>query len=341
MLLFSVQLIAVAATLVSGSVIFLKILIDPSSPFLKRRHVETARYSVLLGIPLGLVFPLLSQYDEYALLGFTLALLSFTVYYYMLRRSPSSFYRFRLGWVSRETVRSRFLHLAVASGVACFVDLFFWLNIFEVPFGSPVPPTVPVMLAMVSSISGLFALTSFVPKLDILYCLVDDFTQNSYHPRPGMWIEIEDTDFPSIIAGTAFTSMEMVDAFESLRKEGYLERQPHPIMGRVRYRIFPEGMVFLDTSAQDVRGRIDAAMRQIDISADAINGHVNGARPLESRSLDGATKELQTLRSKIQRLKEEYGRLVPVEWEASSLAKIHQLELGVRDQGGEPALVEA
>ncbi|MEM0074709.1 MAG: hypothetical protein QXV84_00010 [Conexivisphaerales archaeon] len=325
----------------SGSIAFAKALLDPSSPFLRRRHVESVRYSTLLGIPLGLAFILLSRYYEYTSFLLSVILLGFVIYYYLLRRSLSFFYMFRIGWSSRETVRSRFMHLAITSAIAAIVTMFFWLNIFSVPYLTQVPASIPVMIALVASIAAIFALTSFVPKLDILYCLIYDFVQTSYLQNPGTWFELEDTDFPGIITGTAFTNAEVVDAFESLRKEGYVERMPNAVLGRVRYRIYPEGISFLAHSSHDVRGRIETTMRQVDILMEILDGQVNGAKPLENHYIQDAMKELMILRMKIQKLIEEYGRLVPREWSSSSLKKIHQLELDIREQRSSKAVVEA
>lgn len=332
--------IALYVTLLSAFAAFMKILIDPTSPFLKRRHVERIRYSLLFGIALGLIFVLIGQFSQYLTLGLSVVLLSFTLYYYLLRRTTSAFYRLRLPYVSREATRGRFFHLSTITAMASFVLFFFYLNFFEVPLGTPIPLLNLTLLLFASAVSGLFALTTYVPKLDLLFRLIDDYVQAAHHPQEGMVIELEDTDFAGIIAGTAFTSAEVIDAFESLRLEGYAERQPNPVLGHVRYRIFSEGVVFLDASAQDVQGRIDAAVRQSNIAVDAIDARVTGARPLESKQLSEAVKQLQALRKKMQRLKEEYGRLLPPEWEAAASKRIHELSTGIHEQRVGHPLVE-
>ncbi len=332
--------IALFVTLLSAFLAFLKILVDPTSPFLKRRHAERIRYSLLLGIALGLGFALFGQYSQYFILGVSLSLLSFTLYYYLLRRTTSSFYGLRLPWVSKEAARGRFFHFSTITLMASFVLYFFYQQVFEVRLGTPVTLLDLYILLFASAVSGLFALTIFVPKVDLLFRLIDDYIQAAHHPKEGMVIELEDTDFPGIIAGTAFTPTEVIDAFESLRLEGYAERQPDPVLGRARYRIFSEGVVFLDASAQDVTGRIDAAVRQSNIAVDAIDARVNGARPLESKQLSEAVKQLQALRKKMQRLKEEYGRLLPPEWEADASKRIHELSTGIHEQRVGHPLVE-
>ncbi len=90
-----------------------------------------------------------------------------------------------------------------------------------------------------------------------------------------------------------------------------------------------------------MRGRIETTMRQVDILMEIIDGQVNGAKPLENHYIQDAMKELMILRMKIQKLIEEYGRLVPREWSSSSLKKIHQLELDIREQRSSKAVVEA
>ena len=324
--------IALFVTLLSAFLAFLKILVDPTSPFLKRRHAERIRYSLLLGIALGLGFALFGQYSQYFILGVSVSLLSFTLYYYLLRRTTSSFYGLRLPWVSKEAARGRFFHFSTVTLMASFVLYFFWQQVFEVHLGTPITLLSLYILLFASAVSGLFALTIFVPKLDLLFRLIDDYIQAAHHPKEGMVIELEDTDFPGIIAGTAFTAAEAIDAFESLRLEGYAERQPHPVLGHVRYRIFSEGVIFLDASAQDVQGRIEAAVRQSNIAVDAIDARVNGARPLESKALSEAVRHLQALRRSMQRLKEEYGRLLPPEWEAAASRRIHELSTGIHEQ---------
>jgi len=324
--------IALAVTLASVFLAFLKILVDPTSPFLKRRNIEKIRYSLISGVGLGLAFALFGEYSEYLILGVSGVLLSFTLYYYLLRRTTSLFYGLRLPWVSKETARGRFFHLSTVTAMASFVMFFFWLQIFVVPQVTAVPLETIAIMLFASAASGLFALTIFVPKMDVLYRLIDDYIRTSHRPTEGTVVELEDTDFPTIIAGTAFTPAETIDAFESLRLDGYAERQPHPILGRVRYRIFTEGVAFLDTGARDVRGRIDAAMHLADIALDNIDSHVNGARALESRSLSEAVTQLQRLGEEMRRLKEEYGRLIPPQWEAAASKRLHELVTGIHEQ---------
>jgi len=328
--------IALAVTLACVFLAFLKILVDPTSPFLKRRHMEKIRYSLLSGVGLGLAFALFGEYSQYLILGVSCVLLSFTLYYYLLRRTTSVFYGLGLPWVSKETARGRFFHFSAVTAMASFVMFSFWLQIFEVPLGTAVPLVTIAILLFASAASGLFALTIFVPRIDLLFRLIDDYIQKSHRPTEGMVVELEDTDFPAIIAGTAFTPAETIDAFESLRLDGYAERQPHPILGRVRYRIFPEGVAFLDAGARDVRGRIDAALHQADMAMDNIDSHVNGARTLESKTLSEAVTQLQRLGEEMRRLKEEYGRLLPAAWEGAASKRIQELVAGIHEQSVKP-----
>jgi hypothetical protein len=328
--------IALAVTLASAFTAFLKILVDPTSPFLKRRHLEKIRYSLLSGVGLGLAFALFGGYSQYLILGVSCVLLSFTLYYYLLRRTTSLFYGLRLPWVSKETARGRFFHLSTVTAMASFVMFFFWLQIFDVPQVTAVPLVTIAILLFASTASGLFALTIFVPKMDVLFRLINDYTQTSHRPREGMVVELEDTDFPAIIAGTAFTPAETIDAFESLRLDGYAERQPHPILGHARYRIFSEGAAFLDAGARDVRGRIEAAVHQADMAMDSIDSQVNGARALESKALSEAVTQLQRLGEEMRRLKEEYGRLLPAPWEAAASKRLHELVTGIHEQSVKP-----
>jgi len=328
--------IALAVTLASAFLAFLKILVDPTSPFLKRRNIEKIRYSLLSGVGLGLAFALFGEYSQFLILGVSFALLSFTLYYYVFRRTTSLFYGLRVPWVSRETARGRFFHFSTVTAMASFVMFFFWLQIFSVPLGIAVPLETIAIMLFASAASGLLALTIFVPKMDVLYRLIDDYIRTSHRPTEGSVVELEDTDFPAIIAGTAFTPAETIDAFESLRLDGYAERQPHPILGRVRYRIFPEGVAFLDAGARDVRGRIDAALRQADMAMDNIDSHVNGARALESKTLSEAVTQLQRLGEEMRRLKEEYGRLLPAAWEAAASKRLQELVTGIHEQSVKP-----
>ena len=333
--------IALAVTLASAFIAFLKILVDPTSPFLKRRHIERIRYSLISGVALGLAFALFGEYSQYLILGASGALLSFTLYYYLLRRTTSLFYGLRLPWVSREKARGRFFHFSTVTAMASFVMLFFWLQIFAVPLVTAVQLVTVAILLLASVASGLFALTIFVPRTDLLFRLIDDYIQTSHRPTEGMVVELEDTDFPAIIAGTAFTTAETIDAFESLRLDGYAERQPHPILGRVRYRIFSEGVAFLDAGARDVRGRIDAAVHRANMAMDNIDSHVNGARALESRTLSEAVTQLHRLGEEMRRLKEEYGRLLPAAWEGAASKRIHELVTGIHEQSVTKPMVGA
>jgi hypothetical protein len=324
--------IALTVTLASAFLAFLKILVDPTSPYLKRRNIEKIRYSLLSGVGLGLAFAIFGEYSEYLILGVSCVLLSFTLYYYLLRRTTSLFYGLRVHWVSRETARGRFFHFATVTAMASFVMFFFLLQVFVVPQVTAVPLENIAIMLFASAASGLLALTIFVPRMDVLFRLIDDYIQSSHRPAQGTVVELEDTDFPAIIAGTAFTPTETIDAFESLRLDGYAERQPHPILGHVRYRIFSEGVAFLDAGARDVRGRIDAAIHQADIALDNIDSHVNGARALESKDLSEAVTQLQRLGEVMRRLKEEYGRLVPAQWEAGASKRLHELVTGIHEQ---------
>src|SRR5207245_3229468 len=171
---------------------------------------------LLLGIALGLGFALFGQSSQYFILVVSLSLLSFALYYYLLRRTTSSFYGLRLPWVSKEAARGRFFHFSTITLMASFVLYFFYQQVFEVRLGTPVTLLDLYIPFFATAVSGLFALTIFVPKVDLLFRLIDDYIPAANNPKEGMVIALEDTALPGIIGANTLTPTNASGAFQSL-----------------------------------------------------------------------------------------------------------------------------
>ncbi len=299
---------------VTSVLIAMKIILDLASPTVRSRYSRAVEYIFVVGIVLGIVFPWIEQVGLIAAATTAVLLLVSSVYYNILRGSVTLFSLLHVPWRPREVVKEWFVYFAVATGVIGIVSTTVSIGI---PFFLPVSFGffIPLSFDALAVLATLLDFTIYIPPYEIVNSIIFRFTSEKYDMTKGETFDLEDIDFRSIVKATVYTPLDVRDSLEQLAREGMATKYSPTLLGRVRYRINPYGIRFLETSSKELSIRISSEKKDLEERIRYLQQRTAKPEELEARVLRRALVELGVLTKNIQRMRQRYGPLLEETWE--------------------------
>lgn len=300
-----------------------RILLDLTSAKHRRRYTRVVKYCLVGGFALGVVLPWFEEVGLSVAAAMSIVFLMVSVYYYLLRGRASTFSLFYRIWVPRERIRDWFLYFSVLTGVIGIVSTL--LSILIPPFLSlTLGSVVPLAFDTLSVLSALMEFTITVPPYTALYGLaMRHLSARQGSGRPF----IEDLDFPGILANTSHSHSDLLDALESLARDGMAIRSSPEAIARIRFTLGEEGIKLMESCGKELAVRLQHEREVIESTIDYLTEKISGMDQIRGSILKRALDELAKLRTRLDSLLQEYGMLIDQGWVRAMLERIERVRL--------------
>ena len=323
-----------------AAIIAIRIIRDVTSSARKRRYTSKVKYVLIISLLLGLVFSFFETMAIVVAEIMALTVLVLSLYYYLVGGWLTSHQSLRSFWIPSKTIKGWFFYLSLLNGVIGVVSGV--LSVVLPYFTSfEVPATISTVYSGVSVLAALMEFTILLPDKSIICGLVYAFCFVTRRFKNNKEFYVEDIDFDKMITNTIHSEIDVREALESLVKQGFAVKQSPTPMGRVRFKINMYGAKYLEVYWTETLIRISRQKERIEKVLAYIEHRLKKATPNDRKIIIKALEEINVQKSKLIRLREEYGLAVGDSWYDNTSKRLVWLESMVQELSGVSPEVEA
>jgi len=308
---------------VVGAMLAVRILLDLTSAKHRRKYTRVTKYCLLFGLGLGLVLPWFERLGLALAAALSIVFLSLSIYYYLLRGRAGTFSLLHRVWVPRERIRDWFLYFSVLTGVIGIVSTL--LSVLISPFMSlTFGSVVPLAFDTLSVLSALMEFTITIPFYTTLYALLGRYLSTKQASNPAF---VEDLDFSSVLVNTSHSYSDLLDALESLARDGMATRSSSNPLAKVRFTLNEAGGKLVESCEKESNVRLQHEREFVESSLDYLAKRMSDTGRFKRVVRRRALNELEKLRRRVAGLIEAYGMLVDSNWLRATTQRIESLNL--------------